>query len=69
MKKLVKLEPVIHPGVKDLIKLYDTVESHVRSLSSLGINYQYFGPLLIWKGCLLRLSYKLVASRGNKIGM
>ena len=47
MKKLVKLEPVIHPGVKDLIKLYDTVESHVRSLSSLGINYQYFGPLLI----------------------
>ena len=43
----VKLEPVIHPGVKDLRKLYHTVESHVRSLSSLGINYQYFGPLLI----------------------
>ena len=29
MKKLVKLEPVIHPGVKDLRKLHDTVESQV----------------------------------------
>ena len=47
MKKLVKLEPVIHQGVKDLGKLYDTVESHVRSLNSLRINYQHFGPLLI----------------------
>ena len=47
MKKLVKLEPVIHPEVKDLRKLYDTVKSHVRSLNSLGINYQHFGPLLI----------------------
>ena len=28
MKKLVKLEPVIHPRVKDLRKLYETVESH-----------------------------------------
>ena len=26
MKKLVKLEPVIDPGVKDLRKLYDTVK-------------------------------------------
>ena len=47
MKKLVKLEPVIHPGVKDLRKLYDTVECHVRSLNGLGINYQDFDPLLI----------------------
>ena len=47
MKKLVKLEPVIHPGVKDLRKLYDTVESHVQSLNSLGINCQHFDPLLI----------------------
>ena len=47
MKKLVKLEPVIHPRVKDLRKLYDTVESHVRSLNSLGISYHHFGPLLI----------------------
>ena len=46
-KKLVKLDPVIHPGVKDLRKLFDTVESHVRSLNSLGINYQHFRPLLI----------------------
>ena len=47
MKKLVKFEPVIHQGVKDLRKSCDTVESHVRSLNSLGINYQHFGPLLI----------------------
>ena len=47
MKKLVKLEPVIHSGVKDLRKLYDTVESHVKSLNSLGINCQHFDPLLI----------------------
>ena len=47
MEKLVKLEPVIHPGVKDLRKLYDTVESHVQSLNSLGINYQHFSLLLI----------------------
>ena len=47
MKKLVKLEPVIHPGVKDLRKLYYTVESHVRSLNGLGINYQHFSPFLI----------------------
>ena len=47
MKKLVKLELVIHPVVKDLRKLYDTVESHVRSLNGLGINYQHFRLLLI----------------------
>ena len=47
MEKLVKLEPVIHPGVKDLRKLYDTVESHVQSPNSLGINYQHFSLLLI----------------------
>ena len=29
MKKLVKLEPVIYPRVKDLRKLYETVESHL----------------------------------------
>ena len=29
MKKLVKLEPVIHPRVKNLKKLYETVESHL----------------------------------------
>ena len=47
MKKLVNLEPVIHPGVKDLRKLYDTVESHVQSLNVPRINYQDFSPLLI----------------------
>ena len=33
--------------MKDLRKLYDTVEYHVRSLNGLEINYQHFGPLLI----------------------
>ena len=47
IKKLVKLDPVIHPGVKDLRKLYDAVESHVRSLNGWGIVYQHFGALLI----------------------
>ena len=47
MKKLVKFEPAIHPGVKDLSKLYDTVENHVWSLNSLEISYQHFGLLLI----------------------
>ena len=47
MKRLVKLEPVIVPGIQDLRKLYDTVESHARSQNDLGINYQHFGPLLI----------------------
>ena len=52
MKKLVKLEPVIHPGVKDLRELYDAVASHVRSLKQFGdklsairsfVNSNYFG--------------------------
>ena len=47
MKKLLKLETVIHPGVKDLRKIYGTIESHVRSLNALRISYQNFGPLLI----------------------
>ena len=47
MKKLAKLESVIHVGVKDLKKLYKVVESYVRSLNGLEINYQYFGPLSI----------------------
>ena len=47
MKKLVKLELVIHPGMQDLRELYDTVESHARSQNDLGINYQHFSPLLI----------------------
>ena len=33
--------------MKDLRKLYDTVEYHVRSRNGLEINYQHFGPLLI----------------------
>ena len=28
-------------------KLHDTIESNVRALRSLGINYEYFGPLLV----------------------
>ena len=47
IEKLIKLEPVIHPGVKDLRKLNDTVESNAWSPNDLGINYQHFDPLLI----------------------
>ena len=28
-------------------KLHDTIESNKRALRSLGINYEYFGPLLL----------------------
>ena len=28
-------------------KLHDTIESNVRVLRSLGINYEHFGPLLV----------------------
>ena len=28
-------------------KLHDTIESNVRALRSLGINYEHFGPLLL----------------------
>ena len=54
MEKLVKLKPVIHPGVKDLRKLYDTIASHVRSLKQFGdklsairsfVNSNYFGKI------------------------
>ena len=45
MKKLLKLETAIHPGVKDLRKLHGTVKSHVRPLKVFGINHQNFSPL------------------------
>ena len=47
MNNLIKLETITHPNVKDLRNLYDSIESNVRALSSLGIDYKHFGSLLI----------------------
>ena len=47
MNNLIKLNPIIQPSVKEMRKLYDTIESNVGALRSLGINYKHFGPLFL----------------------
>ena len=47
MNNLIKLDPIIQPSVKEMRKLHDIIESNVRVLRSLRINYQNFGPLLV----------------------
>ena len=47
MNNLIKLNPIIKPSVKEMRKLHDTIESNVRALRSLGINYKHFEPLLM----------------------
>ena len=47
MNNLIKLDPIIQPSVKEMRKLHDTIESNVRALRSLGINYEHFRPLLV----------------------
>ena len=47
MNDIIKLEPVFTPNVKNLRKLYDKIDSNVRALANLGINYEQFGSLLI----------------------
>ena len=47
MNNLIKLDPIIQPSVNKMRKLHDTIESNVRALRSLGINYEHFGPLLL----------------------
>ena len=49
MDKLVKLKPLNHPNVsvKELRLMYDNIESHVRSLLSLGINSEHYGAMLV----------------------
>ena len=47
MNNLIKLDLIIQPSVKEMRKLHDTIESNVRALRSLGINYEHFGPLLL----------------------
>ena len=47
MNNLIKLDPIIQPSGKEMRKLRDTIESNVRALRSLGINYEYFRPLLV----------------------
>ena len=48
MSKLLKLEKVkVGRNVKELRNLFDQLESHVRSLSTIGVESQHYGPLLI----------------------
>ena len=47
MNNLIKLDLIIQPSVKEMRKVHDTIESNVRALRSLGINYEHFGPLLL----------------------
>ena len=47
MNNLKKLEPIIQPSVKEMRKLHDTIQSNMRALWSLGIDYKHFGPLLV----------------------
>ena len=61
MNTLVKLTSVNNENVKTLRKFYDDTESHVRSLSTLGIemdNYAWFPPM--------RLTYSNIYSDENK---
>ena len=46
MNILVKLPSVNNKDVKALRKFYDDVESHVRSLSTLGIKIENYGSLV-----------------------
>ena len=48
MKKLLKIEKVkLGKNCKELRNLYDQIESHVRSLQTVGIKSEHYGPLLI----------------------
>ena len=47
INNLIKLDPIMQPSVKEMRKLHDNIESNVRVLRSLGINYEHFGPLLV----------------------
>ena len=42
---MVKLDSIIQPSVKEMRKLHDTIESNVRALRALGINYGHSGPI------------------------
>ena len=48
MNKLLKVEKVkLGRNCKELRNLYDQIESHVRSLQTVGIKPEHYGPLLI----------------------
>ena len=47
INNLIKLDPIMQPSVKEMRKLHDNIESNVRVLRSLGINYEHFGPSLV----------------------
>lgn len=46
MELLLKVDAVLDQNLKSLRRLYDTVESHIRSLWSLGIDFGSYGALL-----------------------
>ena len=52
MNKLIKFDPITQPSMKKndfekKKKKYSTIESNVGALRGLGINYEYFEPLLV----------------------
>ena len=48
MNKLLGLEPISHLGaVNELRKLYDEIETQVRSLNSLGLDEKNYGAMLV----------------------
>ena len=62
-----KLDPIIQSSVKEMRKLHDTVESNVRALRSLGINYEHFEPLLV-PIVLEKLSNTIKSQISRKLG-
>ena len=49
MDNLIKLENVSgsRASIKELRNVYDKIESHLRSLLTLGVNSEHYGPMLI----------------------
>ena len=49
MDKLIKLERVsgFQASIKELRNLHDKIESHLRSLLTLGVNSEHYGPMLM----------------------
>ena len=47
MNNLVKLDPIFQPSVKEMRNVQDTIERNMQALKILGINYEYFEPLLV----------------------
>ena len=75
MNRLINLDKVMSCNVTELRRLYDKVESNVRALSTVGINKEHFGPLLIPivleklpNAIRLQISRKLVGGKTVVVG-